>query len=139
MKVIIFDLDGTLCDHGHRSYLADLKQWDLYNAQCHADPPRAVELLILQALAHAGIPIILLTGRSEPYRQMTMEWLAKHEVPYSLLYMRQDGDHRPATVMKREVYETEIRLGREVIAIFEDDERLVRMWRDMGLTCFQSI
>lgn len=36
-KYIICDLDGTLCDHRHRIYLAWSKQWDSYNAGCVAD------------------------------------------------------------------------------------------------------
>lgn len=51
--------------------------------------------------------------------------------------MRPDGDHRPDYVIKREIYEREIKDKYDVIGVFEDRQRCVDMWRALGLTCFQ--
>lgn len=85
--------------------------------------------------------IIYLTGRPEKYRDMTTEWLGKNDLDfhcYSHLFMRPDGDHRPDYVIKREIYEREIKDKYDVIGVFEDRQQCVDMWRALGLTCFQA-
>ena len=53
------------------------------------------------------------------------------------LYMRKDGDYRPDCIVKREIYEQEIKDKYDVVGVFEDRDSCVKMWRALGLTCFQ--
>lgn len=136
-KAVIFDLDGTLCDDTERSEYARLKQWDIYHSQCVYDKPRPAEMLLLKMAAEWGLHILIVTGRTDTYKEVTGQWLNRQEAFYDELFMRGATDRRPATIVKRELYGKIIAPQYEVQFIVEDDPRLVAMWRALGLTCFQ--
>jgi len=72
---MVFDIDGTILDGA--SY---------QDGYINAKPiPDAIELL--GWLRDDGWFIVLYTGRSEPYRNITEEQLVRFEVPYDLLVM----------------------------------------------------
>lgn len=48
----------------------------------------------LQELAEQGFKVILITARHEEHRQVTEEWLHRHQVPYSALFHDDDKAHR---------------------------------------------
>ena len=146
VRIAIFDLDGTICDDGHRKVLAERKLWDEYHAACSDDLPREAEMFLLKATAAQGVTCIAITGRTEPYRTQTMAWLQRHGLsPMVLkwLFMRGATDRRPATTVKLDILGQIVAMyeeaGKEVEVLFvvEDDARLVNMWRGMGFTCFQ--
>ena len=51
--------------------------------------------------------------------------------------MRQNSDRRPDDVIKAEIYETCIEPYYNVLYVFDDRDRVVKMWREKGLTCLQ--
>jgi hypothetical protein len=53
------------------------------------------------------------------------------------LHMRGRGDHRPDQVVKRELYERRVRPRYTVTAVLDDRAKVVRMWRELGLTVLQ--
>lgn len=57
-KYVISDLDGTLCDHDHRLYLAWLGRWDDYNSGCIHDKIINSTLDFLRCLVRSGYKII---------------------------------------------------------------------------------
>lgn len=91
--------------------------------------------------------ILFVTGRSEKYREQTVDWLANnlgYGDPESQkanisknLYMRKNGDYRPDYVIKEEIYKNKIESRYKVQAVFEDRKTVVDMWRKLGLTCYQ--
>jgi phosphoglycolate phosphatase-like HAD superfamily hydrolase len=140
IQVAIFDLDGTVCDDTHRSDLANAKQWDAYNAKCGEDPARPAEAFLLRATAEAGVRIVIITGRSEPYRAATEDWLQRNQLwPYVRdLYMRPAGDYRRAATVKMDIYNWLVSVcDYEVLFVVEDSTDLVNMWRGLGVTCLQ--
>ena len=58
-------------------------------------------------------------------------------VPYEGLFMRPWGDHRRDSIVKQEVFESEIRHRWRIVGVFDDRQHVVRMWRSLGLTVFQ--
>ncbi|MFT4037756.1 MAG: hypothetical protein QM692_06220 [Thermomicrobiales bacterium] len=129
---VIFDLDGTLALLGDRSpYDASKAEADRLND--------AVHFVYTAIVAGApGTAMILLSGRSGRWRPETERWLAAHSLRYDALYMREAGDRRPDTVVKREIYETHIAPHYTVRVVFEDRDKVVRLWRDeLHLPCFQ--
>lgn len=137
----VFDLDGVLCDARHREPLAMAKRWDEFHAACAYDPPHAAEIMMAQAWVAAGGVLAYNTGRSEPYRALTQLWMRQYLVPDGILLMREDGDHRPATVTKREqlmrLEADHLARGDQLVFIVEDADRLVTLWRELGYTCLQ--
>lgn len=124
----ICDLDGTLSIINDRHpYDGHLCETDL----CHE--PLAD---ILSALQHCGFSIILLSGRMEKAREATECWLKEHDVDYDELIMRATDDYRADDVIKEELYREHVEPEYNVMAIFDDRPRVIRMWRRLGLLVF---
>ena len=83
-----------------------------------------------------NFPIILATGRDTSQEEVTKQWLLDHEINVSEFYFRKEGDYRKGVEVKREQIE-DIMKKYNILAIFEDSEPIVQMYRDMGLTVLQ--
>ena len=81
--------------------------------------------------------IIIVTGRSESCREDTMKWLIKHDIPFDEVFMRADDDNRHDYSMKTEMYKTHIEPKYTVLFVLEDRTKVVKMWRELGLECWQ--
>jgi hypothetical protein len=78
-----------------------------------------------------------MSGRQESSRRQTELWLDAQQVPFDELFMRPTGDDRPDDELKQTIYEEHIAPLYSVIGILDDREKVVRMWRRLGLVCFQ--
>jgi hypothetical protein len=68
-----------------------------------------------------------------------MEWIEKQHCIKGLcveLYMRKTDDYRDDTIVKRELYENYIKDKFNVVAVFDDRPKVLRMWRKLGLFTF---
>jgi phosphoglycolate phosphatase-like HAD superfamily hydrolase len=132
----IFDLDGTLCDDSHRKHYLKNKprDWDSYGENLVHDVPIEPVYNVLQSLSEK-FKIVLLTGRSDDYRQKTIDWLDRHKIQYDGLYMRQYQDYRDDTIVKEELLE-QIEDIYEVIGVFDDRKRVVDFWIMRGIFVF---
>jgi hypothetical protein len=146
---VIFDLDGTLADCSHRLHFVQSKpkNWKAFYAGIPHDQPIRETMHILHCLnvscdgvGYRWNRIIFCTGRSEEYRDTTVNWLATHagewtrQVP---LYMRPTGDHRPDFEIKALLLATMHVDGYTPRVAFEDRDQVVDMWRRNGLVCYQ--
>lgn len=125
---IICDIDGTLAHHGDRSPY----DW----ARVGED---TIDGTIRMILDHydSGYPILLVSGRDEVCRKETEEWLLKHSVPYEELFMRPQGNNEDDRLIKQRIYETDIKDKYNVLFVLDDRDKVVKMWRDLGLKCLQ--
>lgn len=136
----VFDLDGTLADVTHRVGFAQEKEWDMFHSLCMNDTPKEAETYLVRMI-YAHMPhhrIMIITGRSEEYRQQTEDWLLRHAIPYDELHMRKKDDHRPDTVIKGELAFDAGLPFRNVSFVLEDRDKMVAFWRLNKLTCFQN-
>jgi hypothetical protein len=79
-----------------------------------------------------------MSGRSKQARAGTSVWIAEHiGVPGEALLMRAAGDDRPDELVKRELYERHVAPRYSVTAVIDDRMKVVRMWRELGLTVMQ--
>lgn len=137
-EVIICDLDGTLSLF---QYTNGIMLRDAYDAaksnQDFINVPVAQALKAFQQLGHE---IIFLSGREDKFRIPTEEFLQRvcdeYDVVYDKLFMRQTGDNRPDDIIKKEIFDKEIKDKYFVTAIFDDRPKVVRMWRSIGLFVF---
>jgi phosphoglycolate phosphatase-like HAD superfamily hydrolase len=127
---VVFDLDGTICDTEHRQEFAAAKDWDGFHSRLMKDQPVYGIQVLLKAMWRMGLQIGLATGRPEKYRKDTCDWLDWHGIPFHTLIMRRDGDFRPDTDVKREMF-----LGERIVFVVEDRARVVEMWRARGELC----
>ena len=139
---VVFDLDGTLADCEHR--LHHIKKpnlspadWDMFFALCGEDLPIPHVIQTFEAFKTAGHHVEIWSARSDQVRQETAEWLEAYFVPScyrgTALRMRKQGDHRNDDILKAEWIAEH---GKPDL-VFEDRARVVKMWRDMGVPCFQ--
>lgn len=107
--------------------------WDkIPTDKCDPRMQKMIEQFNLQA-----IKIIFLTGRPETARPLTEEWLKKNvpSINYTLL-MRSSSDFRSGEIVKSEIWEKEINPKYNTLCVFEDSNKCVDMWRELGiLTC----
>jgi len=140
MKTYIFDIDGTIANTEHRQHFIRHRpyDWDSWFAVAHKDVPYW-EIVDLMELSHnAGIKNVLCTGRDEAQRQDTLDWLEQHNIVwFDKLYMRPYLDRRDDDIVKFELYEQMLADGYEPVLVFEDRNRVVKMWRSMGIKCLQ--
>ncbi len=80
--------------------------------------------------------VILLSGRDGSCREETIEWLEKNPVNWNHLYMREAGNNEKDTIIKKRLYDEHVKDKYNVLCVFDDRPCMVRMWRDMGLFCF---
>jgi hypothetical protein len=81
----------------------------------------------------------IVSGRNEQARDDTLQWLKHYGLePDWLKFMRAHKDHRPDDEVKREWLHSLATTDRaRIVAVFDDRDRVVAMWRSEGLTCFQ--
>jgi len=141
-KAIICDLDGTLIDCTHRRHFVEgeKKDWksfldpenikkDTINKWCY-------NLLI--AISREGYEIIFVTGRNESTREITIENMESRNCYYTDdLFMRKDGDYRPDSVIKKEIYHEHIEPNYDILFCIDDRKCVTEMWRSLGLICLQ--
>jgi hypothetical protein len=141
MKVII-DIDNTLSiatDRFNKAVKENGKtDWDIVHAPENMikDKPNLPMIELAKNYKQIGFEVIVLTGRPESTRKITKEWLQKYNIPYNKLYMRSWEDNfLKAPDFKRKIYETEIK--EDVFCAYDDDQRVIDVWVDLGITCFK--
>lgn len=142
-NAIIFDLDGTLCDVRHRRHFVATKpkNWKAWNEGMVNDEPNAAVAFVYTALDAVKrmtadpTDIILVSGRSDDYREKTEKWLRKHGFEYTSLYMRKYKDNRDDSIVKGEIAD-EIEKTHDILFVFDDRKRVVDMWVNRGIWVF---
>ena len=143
-RIVIADLDGTIALIEHRRHWLDKEQhpelssderWRRFFAECPNDLPNWPVIRMLQSLRWDWYDIHIFSGRSDEVQDQTLTWLKKFNVHYQHLRMRSAGDFTPDEELKRQWIE-EYDLS-QILCVFDDRDKVVRMWRDLGLTCFQ--
>lgn len=139
----IFDLDGTLADTSHRQHILGSDapdKWDQFFAACSEDWPIDTNIATAEMLYKAGADIMIFSGRSDAVKQQTRDWLKTHlsfgaKVP---LFMRSVGDYTPDELLKRMWYYLMSDEDRQrLVAVFDDRDKVVDMWRRIPVTCYQ--
>ena len=146
ISAIIVDIDETLANTGHRVHFVKQKprDWDSYYAGM--DEVNLWCREIVMAMFCRRKKILFVTGRPEKYRLTTIDWIKSSAfngispgpATWELL-MRPDDDFRPDNVLKKEIWEREIKDKYDVLFVIEDRLRVVQMWRSIGLTCLQCV
>lgn len=124
----LVDVDGTLALMGERHPF----NWSAVGE----DKPNLRVLDLVETLHGAGYCIIIVSGRDSVCRKETYAWLNRYGIEHDGLYMRAEGDNRSDEIVKRELFE-EIRKTHCVVGVLDDRDKVVKMWRSLGLLCLQ--
>lgn len=141
MRIIVFDVDGTLANADHRRHhLEGKKNWKAFEEEAPHDPPHDEIVYLLWLLgSDSKNVIIIVTARGIHQKEQTMEWLTKQNIKYDALYMREEEkDYSPDDQFKEKVLKRiEHHYGAKPFIVFEDRNKVVDMWRRNGIKCLQ--
>lgn len=132
---VIADLDGTLCDvtsilHHLEGEERDFWAFHAASADC---PPRADVVEAVRAAHSAGRAVLIVTSREFVWRDLSLGWLAAHDVPYQELVMRVVGDYRADHVVKAEMLDQIEADGHHVVEAWEDSADIIELWQSRGI------
>lgn len=135
-ECIIVDIDGTL------AHIADGRNpYDASRAM-NDSLDDAVSVITAMFYNH-GYKVIILTGRHEEHREVTEQWLEENGVEYDELYTRMEddvdgkGNRLDDMIVKYRLYRTHVKPRFNVKFVLDDRNRVVDMWRSIGLKCLQ--
>ncbi len=147
-NIVIFDLDGTIADIEDRRKLStklDGKiNWSKFfdPENISLDKPNEAVITCAQSLKATGCKIIILSGRSKATEEATLQWLTKYNVPFDFIRMRPVGhlwqfmaDDKLKKNWLDELFPGEKK--ESILCVFDDRDKVVKMWRENGLICFQ--
>lgn len=133
-SAVICDIDGTLAlMNGRGPY-----EWHRVGEDSVNEPVRDVlDALVFQPIRAYRRHVILLSGRDGSCQAETIDWLVRNNVTYEELHMRAPGDNRPDDIVKAELFDKHIRHRYNVRLVLDDRDRVVALWRRMGLPTWQ--
>ena len=128
---VIFDVDGTLAKMDGRSPY----DWHRVGEDKVNEPIRN----LYHAMHLDGeTKLIIFTGRDGSCLDATTDWLRDNGIHDFEIYIRPEGDTRKDSIVKRELFENNIRGKYYVDFVVDDRDQVVDMWRkELGLTCLQ--
>ena len=160
-NTVIFDLDGTLANIDSRRDISmkpnGKLDWDIFaapNSILTLDKPNAPVIKMAQMFKADGFKIVIFSGRNDRGFDATVQWLNDFKVPFDLLVMRPDkfksesfpiADGNPATpdmrfmpdeILKKVMLDNFVDIN-DVFLVVDDRDKVVKMWRDLGLNTFQ--
>ncbi|HVM51598.1 MAG TPA: hypothetical protein VM262_00245 [Acidimicrobiales bacterium] len=135
----MFDIDGVLANADHRQHLLQptgggRKDWKTFFSRA-GDDALIDEVARLTMLLAPSLRRVLLTARPITIRDLTVEWLNRHDVAWDLLIMRPEREFSPSPVAKRHAVRELRAHGFELLLAFDDDRRNVDMFHDEGVPC----
>jgi hypothetical protein len=147
-QLFIFDLDGTLALIEHRRhFIAPTNKkldWTRFYAACDQDLPNVPVINVLSALLANGADVYVWSGRSDEVLEKTIAWLIQHtplnieQLRVPQFRMRPAKNSQPDNDLKRQWLQELNPADRQRLqGVFDDRDKVVRMWREQGVSCFQ--
>lgn len=151
--VVLFDCDGTLItpmpsrqypfeDERYLSWDRPSRNaaWEEWVLNSSDDPPNEAVCTLCRLLADVR-HVIILTNRRDTTRRVTEGWLARHDVPYQSLIMRNQpcfrcDDEYTSTHFKLMAINVLRSVGHHISMAFEDQPDIARAFRREGITTF---
>ena len=143
-NTIIFDLDGTLALIDKRRELSTKSNGKIDFDKLHDpslikhDKPNWPVIKMAQLFAEQEFKIVIFSGRSDKTATATLSWLSQSKVPFNKLVMRphKTKNFVPDDILKKDMLDKYVDID-DVFLVVDDRDKVVKMWRDLGLTVFQ--
>ena len=126
---VLVDIDGTVAKMVNRGPYDWAKVGD--------DEPKHEIIELVEDLMMV-YEIVFMSGRDGSCYEATNKWLQDNiKQCHYQLFMRAEGDSRKDSIVKQELYEEHIKGKYNVHLVLDDRDQVVRLWRDLGMTCLQ--
>ena len=144
-NIVIFDLDGTLALIDKRREFCMKPNGKINWNEFHnpdnikLDVPNDPVIATARMFAENDFEIHIFSGRSDVTEKTTRSWLAHNRIPFHSLVMRPHKTRGfvPDEVLKKEFLDNAPFDIDNVFLVVDDRQKVVDMWRDLGLTVFQ--
>lgn len=133
---VIVDVDDTLCDVSSIRHLyAEPDEFRAFTLASRGCQPRQEVLdWCHQHFREHGYALLVVTGRSDDFRNITVDWLDEHlPLPYAGLWMRPTGHYGSNARVKREIH-AELASSFDIRAAIDDDPLIAEMWVGLGIS-----
>ena len=125
----------------HISDVKFQKNWEAFYAACTFDKP-AKQVIHTLRILHTYADVWIWTGRKKTVRIETVDWLNEYVCSASIaatLQMRPANDFTPDDQLKESwLHAMHPEDRARLVAVFDDRDRVVAMWRRNGVQCFQA-
>jgi len=140
-NAILVDINGTLSDVSkvvHFIRGAD-KDWEGFFGNMNDVPPNQMVKEFVKAFKNArnGMVVVLVSGAPDRYQEQTVEWLARHQIPYDDIFFRPEWDKRRGWQFKKTLYEKKLKNIYNVKLVLDDKSDACKTWRELGLECWK--
>lgn len=135
-RAIIVDMDGTICENvtGRPWYGKGAAEGMLDDEPCKG----VIDVIESYTYNWENTKVLILTGRHVGKElKATEKWLEKYGFEYDKIFARDLNDFSKTAIYKERVYEEQIKPYYDVVAVFEDSNSCVKMFRDKGLLVLQ--
>lgn len=133
-KAIIVDIDWTIAKMEGRSPY-DYSR--VMEDSVHEDVVSIINSFILwRAVLKEKIHYIIVSWRKDECKLDTIKWLKDKNLGYDELHMRKADDNRKDSQVKYEIL-LDLKDRFNILAVFDDRDQVVKMWRQAWLRCFQ--
>ena len=132
-KAVLVDIDGTVAKMEERGPF----EWH----RVGEDSPIQNVIDLAMRVQASGAQLIFMSGRDEVCREETYDWLVRHmstnDFRPPVLFMRPEGNMEPDQIVKPAMFWKHVGEEYDVIAAFDDRQKVVDMYRSMGITVAQ--
>jgi hypothetical protein len=136
--IILVDIDHTIANSFWRDHMIGSATWDEYHAASRDDKPYRNMISLINSLSSMGNWIIALTGRTEKFRQLTLNWFIKHHIDIDELLMRPDDVFLKNAEMKVKLVQDRFDGNfKDINFIIDDNEDTVLEFFKLGITTLQ--
>lgn len=134
----VVDLDGVLADVRHRLHhlASNPKDWAAFFAAAVDDPVLEEGRAVADRLA-LDHKLLYMSGRPELCRSDTESWLRRHHLPQAPLWLRPEGDRRPAQQLKVQLLRR-LAHDQRVAVLVDDDPAVCAAAEHAGFTVFRA-
>ena len=128
---IIIDLDGTLAEVDHR-----IKDGKCDHTKIKDDEYNKAVREIISKFQDSH-NIVLFTARHTDWRNATKRWCWDNFIIFDALYMKLPHHKGPDYLVKYQMYKEFIEGEYDVLFAIDDNNNVVKMLRDLGITTLQ--
>lgn len=133
--IYLVDIDGTLAK---KRMGPNERGWHDYARVGEDLPNRGVINFVLDLAVETEI--VFMSGRKQFCDTLTRRWLKDYVGEWTVaspLFMRANDDNRSDDIVKHELFHEHIQGKYDVRGVIDDRDRVVAMWRAIGLTVAQ--
>lgn len=92
---------------------------------------------VIRALWAEGYRIIIMNGRDASAEADTRAWLNDNRIMFTDLFCRPVGNLEKDSIVKYDLFKLYVEPEYRVRGVFDDRDQVVKMWRKIGVPCFQ--